>query len=91
MNGKRAKKLRRIARLLCERENIKLGDGYNHYNQAMNKIGWEPQLDDDGLPLKDPEGLPLMKPGRAPGTITTAWKYRTMVQKLKRHLRGRPI
>ena len=91
MNGKRAKKIRKVARLLCDREGIKLGEGYNNYNQAMNKIDLEPQLDDEGLPMIDPEGVPLMKPGKQPGTITTDWKYRTMVQKLKRHLRGRPI
>ena len=91
MNGKRAKKLRLVARRLCRREGIKLGEGYNHYNQAMNRIDWVPQLGDDGLPLLDPDGVPLMKPDKAEGTITTAWKFRTMAQGLKRHLKGRKI
>ena len=91
MNGKRAKRLRHMARLLCKREGIKLGDGYNHYNQAMNRIDWIPQLDDDGLTVLDPDGVPLMKPSKVEGTLTTAWKYRTMYQGLKRSLRGRRI
>jgi hypothetical protein len=91
MRGKRAKKLRKLAAYMCEKDGIKLGEGYNQYNQAMNRIDWEPQLMDDSMPMLDPEGVPLMKPTKQPGTITTAWKFRTMYQNLKRYLRGRPV
>jgi hypothetical protein len=84
MRGKKAKKLRKLAMSLLHKEGMSAGEGFNQYNQAMNRMEWEPQLDDDGLPLMDPEGQPLMKPGYAPGTLTTAWKFRTMYQNLKR-------
>jgi hypothetical protein len=86
MNGRRAKKLRRAAAVMCtDVLNIKLGDGYNEYNQANNCVGWQMVMDDDGFPRKDPEGKPLMAVvNTLPGTCTCAWKLRTMYQNLKR-------
>jgi hypothetical protein len=89
MRGKRAKRLRELARVLCRQEGIKFGEGYNHYNQAMNRIDWEPMIDPDGFPALDGDGEPLMKPGKAPGTITCAWKLRIMYQGLKRQWHDR--
>ena len=85
MNGKKAKRLRRLATIICQQEKVPLGKGYNEYNQAMNRISWEPTKDGDGNIARDPEtGDPLIKPGKAPGTITTAWQWRTLYKKLKR-------
>jgi hypothetical protein len=84
MRGKKAKRLRRLAGTLCRQEGIKLGEGYNTYNQAMNRIDWVPQLDDKGYPMMDPEGVPMMKTDQCPGTVTCAWKVRVMYKGLKR-------
>ena len=84
MNGKKAKRLRKLAGALCRKEGIKLSEGYRQYNQAMNRIDWVPQLDDNGLTVMDPDGMPLMKPDKCPGTITCAWKVRVMYKNLKR-------
>jgi hypothetical protein len=84
MNGEKAKRLRRLAGALIVKEGIKMGDGYNKYNQAMNRMDWEPMLDADGYPMKDPEGVGLMKPTKQPGTLTCAWKFRVMYQNLKK-------
>jgi hypothetical protein len=85
MRGKRAKKLRRMALQYCLTElNISAGEGKDQYHQAMNMIDWAPQLDDEGFPLKDPEGTMLMKPDKFPGTITNAWKWRTLYRILKK-------
>ena len=84
MRGKKAKRLRRLATLICKQQGIKLGEGYNTYNQAMNRVDWENMLDADGSPMLDPEtNRPLRKPAPAPGTITCAWKWRTMYKNLK--------
>ena len=91
MNGKQAKRLRRMALAFIEGPmKAKASDGFNEYNQAMNRIDWEPQLDDDSFPMKDPDGVPLMKPGKFPGTITCAWKVRVMYQMLKYRWKGLP-
>ena len=85
MRGSRAKHLRKMAAQLVLQNGAKgLGDGFNQYHQAMNMIQWEPQLDDEGFPMRDPEGMGLMKPGKFPGTITTAWKWRAMYKTLKK-------
>ena len=60
------------------------GEGHGEYNQAMNMIEWEPQLDDNGHPLFDPDGHALLKPGKFPGTITNAWKVRVLYRILKK-------
>ena len=91
MRGIKAKKLRKLATLLCQKEGIKLGEGYNQYNQAMNRLDWEPVTDPDGNVARDGDGLPMMKPGKAPGTITCAWKWRIMYQNLKREMYGRRL
>ncbi len=91
MRNKRAKTLRAVAAQMLIKEGVKLGEGYNKYNQAMNRIHWEPQLDEKGFPMMDPEGMPLMKPAQFPGTITCAFKHRVLYQKLKVALKGRSI
>jgi hypothetical protein len=84
MNGKRAKKLRKMAALIVVKTmKAKLSDGYNEYNHAMNRIDWEPQLDSKGFPMKDPDGVGLMKPGKFPGTLTCAWKWRVLYKMMK--------
>ena len=85
MNGKRAKKLRKVAlHYVLTVMKKSAGEGKDIYNQAMNRLDWEPQLDSDGFPMRDPGGTPLMKPGKHPGTITCAWKWRVLYQALKR-------
>jgi hypothetical protein len=84
MNGKKAKKLRAMAvQMVTGPMKAKVSDGYNEYNQAMNRIDWAPQMDDKGFPMKDPDGVALMKPDKFPGTLTCAWKVRVMYQALK--------
>ena len=91
MNGKQSKKLYKMAvALVTGPLKAKVSDGYNEYNQAMNMIQWEPQLDDQSLPMLDPEGHALMKPGKFPGTITCAWKVRVMYQALKAQWKAAP-
>ena len=90
MNGKKAKRLRKMAEALLRKDGHKLGDGYREYNQAMNRIDWVPQLDNDGFPLIDPDGVPLMKPEQTPGTLTSAYKIRVLHQGLKRLSRDNP-
>jgi hypothetical protein len=70
--------------MYCRHNDIKLGDGYNTYNQAMNRLDWVPMVDDDGFPMKDGDGQPLIKPDKQPGTITCAWKYRVAYKQFKR-------
>jgi hypothetical protein len=65
------------------------GEGYNEYNQAMNRVDWEPQLDNNGHPMMDPGGTALMKPGKFPGTITCVWHVRVMYQQLKKRWKAR--
>lgn len=90
MNGKRAKKLYRIAASYVVGTMKKSAmEGHNEYNQAVNMVDWEPQLDNDGLPMKDPEGMGLLKPGKFPGTITCVWHTRVMYQNLKRRWKQR--
>ena len=85
MNGKRAKKLRRMAEAYVKHvEKKPLGTGYRSYKQLHNRIDWEPQLDDNGLPVLDPDGVPLMKPGKAPGTIYGEYLVRSICKELKR-------
>ena len=91
MRGSKAKKLRKLASIICQQEGIKQGEGYNEYNQAMNRLDWGPMLDPDGYPAYDEDGVPLMKPEKAPGTITCAWKVRTMYLNLKREFRGKRL
>ena len=92
MRGKKAKKIRKLAYMLCKQEGIKLGDGYNTYNQAMNRLDWEQMIDPDGHPAFDGDGMPLMAPQKVPGTITCAWKVRTMYLNLKREFPcGKPL
>jgi len=90
MRGKRAKALRKLA----EKYTVgimkkKISDGYGLYHTAMNKIEWQPQLDDAGLPMRDPDGVPLIKPGPAPGTITSAWQWRVLYRRLKKQWQKR--
>ena len=91
MNGKRAKKLRQLAlNYVLTVLKKSAGEGKDVYNQAMNRIDWAPQLDDEGLPVKDPDGYPLMKPDKFPGTLTCAWKWRVMYQSLKQQWKCGP-
>jgi hypothetical protein len=84
MNGKQAKKLRRMAvAMVTGPMKSKVSDGLNEYNQAMNCLGWTRQLDADGLPMQDPDGGFLRTLEKKPGTITCAWKVRVMYQALK--------
>jgi len=85
MRGKRAKALRKLAATYVTTIMKKsLGDGYNVYNRAMNSKGWDSQLDDKGLPMKDPDGVLLMKVVNKPGTITSDWKWRNLYRILKK-------
>jgi hypothetical protein len=85
MRGKRAKHLKLIATQYVVSVMKKgAGEGYNEYHQAMNRIEWQPQLKDNGHPMLDPDGVALMKPGKAAGTITSAWHVRVMYQGLKK-------
>lgn len=85
MRGKKAKRFRKLAlEYVLTVMKKSAGEGYNEYNQAVNRIHWEPQLDNDGLPMMDPGGTPLMKPGKFPGTITCAWHTRVMYKFLKK-------
>jgi hypothetical protein len=91
MNGKVAKKLRRMARhIVTGPMKAKASDGYNEYNQAMNCLGWTAQLDGDGLPMKDPDGQFLKTIEKRPGTITCAWKVRVMYKALKGQWKAAP-
>jgi len=91
MRGKRAKKLRRIAlQYVLTVMKKSAGEGRNEYNQAMNRIEWEPMLNPEtSHPMMDPDGFPLMKPGKAPGTITSAWHWRVMYKSLKKQWKNR--
>jgi hypothetical protein len=91
MRGKRAKLLRKAAASVCQNIlKVKLSDGYNVYNQARNMRGWVPMTDADGFPMKDPDGTPLKKlVDDLPGTITSAWKFRTMYKNLKAQYKKR--
>jgi hypothetical protein len=84
MNGKQAKRLRRMAAVVVVKTmKVKLSDGFNKYNQAMNCLGWTNQVGDDGIAMKDPEGQFLKTLEKKPGTLTCAWKFRVMYQALK--------
>lgn len=84
MRGTRAKKLRKLAtQYVVGVMKKSAGEGYNKYNQAMNRFEWEPQLNDDGHPLMV-DGRPTMKPVQAPGTLTCAWHVRTLYQEMKK-------
>lgn len=89
MNGKRAKKLRRMA-LEYVVGVMKKGaeEGYNQYNQAMNRIEMQPSLDENGHPILV-GGQAVLKPTKAPGTITSAWHLRTMYKHLKKRWKRR--
>ena len=85
MNGKRAKKLRKIALGLLHKEGVSGGEGVNTYNQAMNCPQWKPYIDEEGMPKIDPDTKePLMIIKRGPGTITTAHRFRILYKELKR-------
>jgi hypothetical protein len=86
MNGKRAKKLRKAALLICHNVlKISGGEGMNEYNQAMNCTGWGQPKDKDGHPLLDGDGFPLMSIVHdLPGTVTTAWKWKIVYNSLKK-------
>lgn len=86
MNGKRAKRLRKAALLICNNVlKIGGGEGKNEYNQAMNCTGWGNPKDKDGHPLLDGDGYPLMSIVHdRPGTVTTAWKWKIIYNSLKK-------
>jgi len=97
MRGKRSKWLMLYAKRLLTVEGVKLGEGYNHYNQARNCPNWEPAYvdghrhdfedDDNNIAherMKDPEGTLLYGQFPNPGTVQCAWKLRIMYQNLKR-------
>lgn len=90
MRGKRAKKLRRMAEKICtEVLNIDLMEGYNVYNQGRNCVGFAPATRPDGSVMTDVDGTPLITvKNDFPGTITTAWKLRTLYQNLKRRYKN---
>ena len=91
MNGKIAKRLYRMAvSIVTGPMKGKISDGYNEYNQAMNCLAWEPQLDSDGFPMRDPDGHFLKTITKNPGTITCAWKIRGMYQALKHQWKAAP-
>ena len=84
MRGSRAKKLHRIAlEYVLTIMKKSAGEGYNEYNQAMNRIEWEHVMDDKGMPLMI-DGDFMKKPGKAAGTITCAWHTRVMYKQLKK-------
>ena len=93
MRRTRAKKLRKLAaQYVVSVMKKKYFDGWNEYHQAMNCVSWEPQLNDNGYPMFDPEGAVLLKPGFVPGTITCAWHVRVLYKKLKsRWVRARSL
>jgi len=83
MRGSRAKKLKRIATEYVVRVLKKsAGEGYNEYNQAMNRIEMQPALDENSHPIMV-GGQATLIPAKAPGTITCAWHVRVMYQQLK--------
>lgn len=86
MNGKRAKRLRKAALLICHKVlKVSGGEGMNTYNQAMNCVGWGNPKDKDGHPLLDGDGFPLMSVvNNLPGTITTGWKWKIVYNQLKK-------
>ena len=85
MNGKQAKKLRRMAEAYVKNvEKKPLGTGYRSYKQLDNRIEWQPILDDNGMEMLDPDGVPSMKTGKGPGTIYTEYLVRMIYHKLKR-------
>lgn len=89
MRGSRAKKLRRIAlEYVVGIMKKSAGEGYNEYNQAMNRIEWETVLDKNGHPVIV-GGQAMKKPGKAPGTITCAWHTRVMYKQLKKRWKAR--
>ena len=92
MNGKTAKKLRRMALgMVTGPMKAKASDGYNEYNQAMNCLSWTTQLDKDGFPMKDPGGSGFLRTiEKKPGTITCAWKVRVMYKALKARWQAAP-
>lgn len=91
MNGKVAKKLRRMAAVIVTvTMKAKLSDGFGQYNQAMNCLGWTNQVGKDGMAVKDPEGQFLKTLEKRPGTITSAWKWRVMYQALKGQWKSKP-
>ena len=92
MRGKKAKILRRMAASYVKHQLKKpLGEGYNLYHQADNRISMEPVLDEDGYPRRDEEGVPLVAPKPMPGTIHCGWHVRVIYQKLKVMTKGRDI
>lgn len=85
MNGKQAKRLRAVAlKMVTGPMKAKAGDGYNEYNQAMNRLEWTNQVGEDGMAMKDPDGQFLKTLDKAPGTLTCAWKVRVMYLLLKK-------
>jgi hypothetical protein len=90
MRGKRAKKLRRIAlHYVLTKLKVSAGEGHGQYNQAMNMLKWERQVDSDGFPMKDPGGGFLLTPTKMPGTITNAWKWRVLYRILKKQWKAK--
>ena len=84
MNGKKAKYLRKMARVFIFNNGQNPEDGYNKYNQAMNCISMERFTWEDGKLAVDGNGTPLLKAKRKPGTITCAYKQRIAYQTLKK-------
>lgn len=83
MNGKRAKRLRKLAERILQTENIGWGEGYRKYHQAKNRNSLEPAMGKAGKQMKDPDGVPLVTVVKRPGTYYTAWRFRQVYQKLK--------
>ena len=85
MNGKKAKKLRKLAEAyVLKQEGKPLSTGYNEYRYIDNKIDLQAKLDDDGNPMLDPEGVPLMAAVKTRGTIFSAYLVRMVNQRLKK-------
>ena len=75
MNGRQARKLRNVAKGILLSQKVHLGEGYREYNVAMNST----QMVKDVV-----DGHHVVKAEKAPGTITSAWRFRVLYRLLKR-------
>jgi len=85
MNGKKAKRIRRMAKALLKAHGVNPNEGKNEYNQAMNTTAWANFIDPEtGVLAKDPDGNLLLKPKRNPGTVTHAHKETVAYRRMKK-------
>lgn len=85
MNGKKAKRLRKVAKRFLESKGINPSEGKNEYNQAMNTVAWDNFIDPEtGVLAKDPDGGLLLKPKNNPGTVRHAHKEKVAYRLFKK-------